>query len=155
MRYKIQKKQKVEESVEYQQFNDITNSNANVVISHIENFVERKTRKEYNRKLIDKLLRIRQKKSQRNQPSFLDMPSLWTDQNQAKLLKIQKIGDEQAIREQMQEEVFSLDEPSEEVSIDPSTFLIMNNTNLNQQLSQCQTPKPKNEREKFNSEQAT
>ena len=55
----------------------------------------------------------------------------------------------------MQEEVFSLDEPSEEVSIDPSTFLIMNNTNLNQELSQCQTPKPKNEREKFNSEQAT
>lgn len=46
----------------------------------------------------------------------------------------------------MQEEVFSLDEPSEECSIDPSTFLIMENATFNEQSSQCQTPRTKQEK---------
>ena len=80
MRYKITNKIATPEMIEYQSFNDITNNSTNVVISHIENFVLRKCRKEFNKKLINKLLRIRHKKSRTDyRPSFLDMPSLWTD----------------------------------------------------------------------------
>jgi len=47
----------------------------------------------------------------------------------------------------MQEEVFSLEEPSEEVSLDPTShFLIMDNDSFNGQTSQCQTPRTKHER---------
>jgi hypothetical protein len=80
MRYKISTKLPAPEMAECQDFNDITNNSTNVVISHIENFVLRKNRKEFNKKLINKLLRIRHKKSRTDyRPSFLDMPSLWTD----------------------------------------------------------------------------
>jgi hypothetical protein len=81
MRYKASSRDRqIEVSEGDNHFNDISAPSTNVVISHIENFVRRKNLKEVNKRLIHKLLKIRQRESRIDyKPSFLDMPSLWTD----------------------------------------------------------------------------